>query len=121
MAMRSCGEATMRAVLRLAALAFLYFAQGLPFGFFSHAVPTLLNREHPPEIVGLSSLLAIPWGLKFLWAPFVDRVHGEKLGPRRTVILPLQTATVLALVVIGSLRVSSTELLPLLVGFVVVS
>jgi predicted MFS family arabinose efflux permease len=111
----------MRGVLRLAALAFLYFAQGLPFGFFSHAVPTLLNREHPPEIAGLSSLLAIPWGLKFLWAPFVDRVRGERLGPRRTVIFPLQAATVIALLVLGSLRVSSTELLPLLVGFVVVS
>jgi MFS transporter, PAT family, beta-lactamase induction signal transducer AmpG len=111
----------MRPVLRLAALALLYFAQGLPFGFFSHAVPTLLNKDHPPEIVGLSSLLAVPWGLKLLWAPFVDRVKGTRLGPRRTVIFPLQALTVIALVVLGSLDVSPSKLAPLVVGFVVVS
>lgn len=108
-------------MLRLGALALLYFAQGLPFGFFSHAVPTLINREHPPEIAGLSSLLAIPWGLKFLWAPYVDRVQGKRLGPRRTVIFPLQLATIVALFALGSTHVSTEHLTPLLVGFVLVS
>ncbi len=111
----------MRAVLRLAALALLYFAQGLPFGFFSHAVPTLINRDHPPEIAGLSSLLAVPWGLKFLWAPWIDRVQGTRLGPRRAVIFPLQLATVVALVALGMTDVSAERLAPLLVGFVLVS
>ena len=111
----------MRAVLRLAALALLYFAQGLPFGFFSHAVPTLINREHPPEIAGLSSLLAVPWGLKFLWAPWVDRVQGARFGPRRTVIVPLQIATVAALVALGTIDVSPERMTPLLIGFVLVS
>ncbi|MBL9022155.1 MAG: MFS transporter [Myxococcales bacterium] len=106
---------------RLVALALLYFAQGLPFGFFSHAVPTLINREHPPEIAGLSSLLAIPWGLKFLWAPWVDRVEGGRLGRRRAIIFPLQALTVAALLLLGSLDVSSQRLTPLLFGFVLVS
>lgn len=108
-------------VRRLAVLAALYLAQGLPFGFFSHAVPVLLNREHPPEIVGLSSLLALPWGLKFLWAPWVDRVVGARFGKRKTVLLPLQALTVIALVLIGFSHVDDKHLTPLLVGFSVVS
>ncbi len=106
---------------RFVALALLYFTQGLPYGFFALAVPVLLNRDHPAEIVGLSSLLAIPWFLKFLWAPFVDRVRGGRLGPRRSVILPLQALTAGALFALGSMRPSPDHLTPLVVGFVVVS
>ena len=107
--------------LRLGVLSSLYASQGLPFGFFSHAVPVLLSREHPPSLVGLSSLLAIPWALKFLWAPWFDRVHSERFGRRRVLLVPLQLATVLALVVLGLLEPSTPHLTPLLVGFFVVS
>lgn len=107
--------------LRLGVLSSLYASQGLPFGFFSHAVPVLLSREHPPSLVGLSSLLAIPWALKFLWAPWFDRVHSERFGRRRVLLVPLQLATVLALVVLGLLEPSTQHLTPLLVGFFVVS
>lgn len=106
---------------RYAALAGLYMAQGLPFGFFSHAVPVLLNRTHPPEIVGLSSLLAIPWGLKFLFGPFADWIRGGRLGPRTTAILPLNLLSVASLVVLGFSNPSADHLAPLLIGFFVVS
>lgn len=79
---------------RYGVLAALYFAQGLPFGFFTLAVPVLLRaRGHDLRSVAGSSLLLLPWGLKFLWAPIVDR-HGTK----RSWILPMQVvvATVLA-------------------------
>jgi MFS transporter, PAT family, beta-lactamase induction signal transducer AmpG len=107
--------------LRLGVLSSLYASQGLPFGFFSHAVPVLLSRDHPPSLVGLSSLLAIPWGLKFLWAPWFDRVKSERFGRRRVLLVPLQLATVVALVVLGLLEPSTKHLTPLLVGFFVVS
>jgi MFS transporter, PAT family, beta-lactamase induction signal transducer AmpG len=105
-------------VSRFVLLSCLYFAQGLPFGFFSHAVPVLLNREHPPEIAGLSSLLAIPWGFKFLFAPLVDRVG---VGRRRWVIFPMQLGSLVVLLVTGSLPISATRLGPLLAGFFLVS
>lgn len=58
----------------LVALGALYLAQGLPFGFFVQAVPVLLRAQGQSlEVVGFASLLALPWALKFLWAPFVDR------------------------------------------------
>jgi MFS family permease len=40
--------------------------------------------------ISLASLLALPWALKFLWAPFMDRYGSARLGRRRGYILPLQ-------------------------------
>ena len=108
-------------VRRYSVLASLYFAQGLPFGFFSHAVPVLLNRTHPPELVGLSSLLALPGPLKFLWAPFVDGVEGKRFGRRRSVIVPLQLLSIVVLVALAFSGASDRHLTPLLVGFFLVS
>lgn len=89
---------------KLALLFCLYFSQGLPFGFFSHAVPTLL-RSYGVElhVIGLISFLAFPWGLKFLWAPWVDRYHFPAIGQRKSWILPLQFAAILLLVVLSCL------------------
>jgi predicted MFS family arabinose efflux permease len=66
----------------------LYLAQGLPFGFFTQALPVLLRQlDVSLEHIGLSSLLAAPWMLKFLWAPVVERT-----GTRRTWLLTLLCA-----------------------------
>ncbi|MCA0157413.1 MFS transporter [Tsukamurella sp. M9C] len=64
----------------------LYFAQGLPFGFFTQAIPVLL-REAGLSLtaISLTSFLYLPWGLKFLWAPAVDRI-----GTRRRWLLATQ-------------------------------
>ncbi|WP_019202689.1 MFS transporter [Tsukamurella sp. 1534] len=84
----------------------LYFAQGLPFGFFTQAVPVLLrDAGYSLTAISLTSLLYAPWGIKFLWAPAVDR-----LGTRRRWLLITQlgsagTAFALAATdVTGSLR-----------------
>lgn len=82
-------------VYKLSLLFCLYFSQGLPFGFFSHAIPTLLRSSGVDlEIIGLVSFLAFPWGMKFLWAPWVDRWHIPALGQRKSWILPLQLAAI---------------------------
>lgn len=103
-------------MLRYVVLAGLYLAQGLPFGFFSHAVPVLLNRTHPPEIVALSSILAMPWGFKFLFGPTVDAI-----ARRKSVILPLNLLSVASLVILGFMRPSPDRLGPLVAGFFIVS
>lgn len=80
---------------KLALLFCLYFSQGLPFGFFSHAMPTLLRSNGVDlEIIGLVSFLAFPWGMKFLWAPWVDRWHIPAMGQRKSWILPLQLVAI---------------------------
>ena len=80
---------------KLGLLGALYFSQGLPFGFFTQGLPVLLRqRGHGLVEIGLSSLLALPWALKWLWAPLVDRVHWGRFGRRKTWIVSLQLLTV---------------------------
>ncbi len=64
-------------------------AQGLPYGFFKQALPVIMREQGAslPKI-GLFSLFALPWALKFLWAPFIDRV-----GRRKHWIVGLQSAS----------------------------
>ena len=49
----------------------LYFAQGLPSGLLGKALPPLLRDQGVSlSAIGFTALLALPWTLKFLWAPF---------------------------------------------------
>ncbi len=76
---------------RLGILWTLYFVQGLPFGFQATALPVYLRSEGMSlEGVGLATALALPWSLKILWAPLIDRFGGGRFGRRRSWILPLQ-------------------------------
>lgn len=93
-----------RRAARIALLTSLYFAQGLPFGFFTQAFPVILRqRGHSLDEIGLAGLLSLPWALKFLWSPLVDRWQGSPLGPRRGWIVPLQMLAVLVLLGVASL------------------
>jgi len=53
----------------------LYMAEGLPAGIFHDLVAVWLLKAHQIELssLGLVSLLAMPWTLKALWSPLVDR------------------------------------------------
>ena len=87
---------------RLGLLGALYFAQGLPFGFFVQALPVLLRqRNYSLDEIGLTSLLALPWALKFVWAPVVDRRWSPRFGRRRTWILAMQLAAAITLGVLA--------------------
>ena len=57
-----------------ATLAALYFAQALPVSMLVKAMPALArDAGMPTEWIGFLALPAIPWALKFIWAPWVDR------------------------------------------------
>jgi RhtX/FptX family siderophore transporter len=103
---------------KLGLLGSLYLAQGLPFGFFTQALPVLLRREgHTLGAIGLTSLLALPWALKFAWAPLVDRFSGGRLGKRTSWVVPVQVLTVAVLTL---LAVAGESSLPLLLAAVFV-
>jgi MFS family permease len=82
----------------------LYLAQGLPFGFFTQALPVLL-RDAGYSLVQISAsgLLFLPWALKFAWAPLVDR-HGT----RRQWLVALQLASAATAAAMATLDLSST-------------
>ncbi len=63
---------------KLTWISILYFAEGYPFGIIRDVIPVYF-REHGVSLsgVGFTALLGLPWSLKFLWSPLVDR-YGER-------------------------------------------
>src|SRR5262249_5705880 len=55
-------------------VSFIYFAEGLPFTFLrSSVVPAFLKQMGASlEVIGLTSLLGIPYTFKFIWSPIID-------------------------------------------------
>lgn len=100
----------------LTLLTALYFAQGLPYGFFTTALPVVL-RESGYSLVKISAtgFLFLPWALKFLWAPYVDRY-----GTRRRWLLGLQLGAAAVALGMAFLELSTT-LRWLFVGIFVVN
>jgi len=79
------------AAWKIAVLAALYFAQGLPFGFQSNALGLYLTELGlSMKQVSFSRLLSLPWGFKALWAPLVDRFGSRRFGRRKSWIVPAQ-------------------------------
>ena len=69
----------------------LYFCQGLPGGFLSKALPAILRLEGLSLTeVGFAGALSLPWMLKLLWAPLVDRYGSARFGHRKTWLVPAQ-------------------------------
>lgn len=98
----------------------LYFAQGLPFGFFTQALPSVMRElKISLELIGLSTLVALPWALKFIWAPFVDRGGFARLGRRRGWIIPLQFSMVAALLLLAFFPLSAYFTVVLVTVFLV--
>ncbi len=96
----------MSRLYKYALLSALYFAQGLPFGFFVQALPVLLREQGLSlSAIGGTYFLALPWALKFLWAPFVDAHHvpGGRGHRYRGWILAMQLCAALLMVACGQL------------------
>jgi PAT family beta-lactamase induction signal transducer AmpG len=57
----------------------LYFIEGLPYTI-TNATSAVIFKSlgASNEFIGLSSFLALPWMLKFIWAPLVDAIANKK-------------------------------------------
>ncbi|HEV7301375.1 MAG TPA: MFS transporter [Tepidisphaeraceae bacterium] len=96
---------------RVTAMAALGFASGLPYALTSSTLQQWLKDANVDlETIGFLSLIGLPYVLKMLWAPFMDRYVPPLLGRRRGWLLLTQIAIVLAIVCLaftnptGSLR-----------------
>lgn len=65
----------------------LYLAQSIPMSFFSTVVPVIMRMEnYSLESIGYLQLIKLPWILKFLWAPMVDRNCNSTKQYRRWIL-----------------------------------
>jgi PAT family beta-lactamase induction signal transducer AmpG len=98
---------------RLLAVLLTSFASGLPFNLTNFSLQAwLASSGLNIKTIGIFSLVALPYNIKFLWAPFLDRYLPPFLGRRRGWILIYQAGLT---VFIGIMGLSSpTEQLPLL-------
>ena len=86
--------ASARAILtsrRLAAVTALSFASGLPLGLVTVAIPAWLAAAgYDIKTVGAVSAAQMPYALKFLWAPLMDRYKLPFLQGKRSWIFAAQ-------------------------------
>jgi MFS transporter, PAT family, beta-lactamase induction signal transducer AmpG len=77
------------ALLRYFAFAALYVAQGIPEGLLWYAIPAWLamNGKSPVEIGSYVAVIGIPWSLKIVNAPIMDRFTYLAMGRRRSWVL----------------------------------
>lgn len=91
---------------RLLLILVLGFASGLPFLLTSSTL-TIRLREAGVDLgaIGLFSLIGIPYSLKFLWAPLLDRLplpgFTSWLGRRRGWMLAIHLALIFAIAGLG--------------------
>ncbi len=65
----------------------LYLAQSVPMSFFSTVMPVIMRSEHYSlTAIGLIQLIKLPWILKFLWAPLVDKTSIKHLHYKQWII-----------------------------------
>lgn len=91
---------------RVLSLLFLGFSSGLPFGVLAEPLSAwLVDANVSKTEIGLFALVSIPYSLKFLWAPLVDRLRLPLLtahfGRRRGWALLAQALLLVSIVVMG--------------------
>ena len=85
---------------RVLTLCALYVAQGIPWGFITVTFVTFLAARGvgAGELALLLTLGTLPWSVKFLWGPIIDRYQIPTYGRRRPWILLAQTGMIILLI-----------------------
>ena len=91
---------TERRWLRFTAFTSYYFAQGVPIGLFSIAIPAALANQGRTvtEVLWLAGWVNLPWALKLIVGPFMDRFRYLPMGNRRPWVMLAQTGLVTSFV-----------------------
>jgi len=79
------------------------FASGLPLLLTISVLQAWMKEEGVDlAVIGLMALVGLPYTLKFLWAPVLDRYTIPLFGRRRGWLLIAQTALVLAIIALSA-------------------
>lgn len=86
----------------------LYIAQSIPSSFFATALQVMMREAHYSlATIGLLQLVKLPWVLKFLWSPLVDR-HCLTGRDFRRCIIGSECVYALFIILAGMLDVSNS-------------
>ena len=98
---------------KMAALLSLGFVSGLPYALTDDAFRAWLSSaEFNLSTIGWLGLVSLPYSLKFLWSPLIDRFVPPFLGRRRGWILLTQGGLVLAILAIAWQMFTISNTLP---------
>lgn len=82
----------------MAALLLLGFSSGLPLFLTSKTLQAWMSKEGVDlGAIGLFSLVGLPYSLKFIWSPLLDRFVPPFLGRRRGWLVVTQIALIVAI------------------------
>jgi len=96
----------------------LGFASGLPFALSGATLQAwMADQKVDLAVIGIFSLVALPYSLKFIWAPFMDRYVPPFLGRRRGWMIIAQFALAVVIFLLGQ---SDPVLNPAKVAFIAV-
>ncbi|MCW8919035.1 MAG: AmpG family muropeptide MFS transporter [Gammaproteobacteria bacterium] len=96
------------------------FACGVPLLLTGSVLQAWMSEEGVDlSVIGLFALVGLPYTLKFLWAPIVDRFTLPFLGRRRGWLLTAQLALMVALVWLGYSDPANNPWLLALIAFLV--
>jgi PAT family beta-lactamase induction signal transducer AmpG len=108
--------------LRYFTFAALYVAQGIPEGLLWYAIPAWLamNGKTPAEIGSYVAVVGIPWSLKIINAPIMDRFTFLPMGRRRPWVLFGQLGLIISFLSMSLITDPLNNLSALMiVGFIV--
>lgn len=108
----------------LAAIGSIYVAQSVIGGMTFQAVPAIMRSSGADlQMIGLVSLTMLPWALKFLWAPMVERYRQPAAAPRRTrhVVIVGQGLAAAALVAAAAIGPTHAGVLLLALGLAAIA
>ncbi len=100
----------------------LYVGQSIIGGLTFIALPSVLrDRGLPLDQIGLTYLAVLPWALKFLWAPAIERYRLPPVGQSRSRSIVLVTTLLSALGLCLASLIGPTSLVPLIAVFVIIA
>ncbi len=108
--------------LRFAGFFTFYFAQGVPIGLLTIAMPAWLASQgvEAAQIASMMAITGIPWGVKLIAGPFMDRFSFPAMGWRRPWVMAAQGGLTLAMLSMSTVSDPVTELWTVIViGFVI--
>lgn len=85
--------------LRICAFTLFYVAQGIPIGLLAIAMPGWMAAADvgAADIATFVAITGLPWGLKLIAGPFMDRFSFLPMGYRRPWIMAAQAGLTLAM------------------------